>query len=231
MADFTLYYWPIPFRGQFIRSALAHIGTSWAEADVENLVQLKNSEPSEQTVPFMGPPVLVDHSTNQSLAQTQAILAYLGGKYGLIPRDLVKTALTHKVIADANDVLYEMTLHNGAQMWTQSSWDAFRPRLERWMAIFEALGAQHGLSAEKGYILGTELPGIADLVTYSLWGIMTAQLPSLRPILDRSAPSIAGLSDRIGNLAGQEELWRRSKQEYGDAWCGGQIEASLRAVT
>ena len=231
MADYTLYYWPIPFRGQFIRSTLAHVGTSWVEADVDDLVHLKNSDPSEQAVPFMGPPVLVDHSTDQSFAQTQAILAYLGAKYGLIPDNLGKSALTHKVIADANDVLYEMTLHNGAQMWTQSSWDAFCPRLERWMAIFEALGTQHGLSAEKGYILGTETPSLADLVTYSLWGVMTAQLPSIRPILDRAAPAIAGLSDRIGNFAAQQALWRRSKEEYGDAWCGGQIEASLRAVT
>ena len=230
MADYTLYYWPIPFRGQFIRSTLAHAGASWTEADVADLVHLKNTEPSEQTIPFMGPPVLTDHAGDLSLAQTQAILAYLGGKYDLIPHDLKRAALTHKVIADANDVLYEMTLHNGAQMWTPTSWDAFRPRLLRWMAIFEALGAQHGLSAKEGHILGTETPSLADLVTYSLWGVMTSQLPSLRPILDRSAPSISGLSDRIGELPGQKDLQHKSEEEYGDAWCGGQIEASLRAV-
>lgn len=231
MTDYTLYYWQIPFRGQFIRSVLAHVRASWKEGDVRDLVEKKNTEPSKQAVPFMGPPVLVDHTANRSLAQTQAILAYLGGKYGLIPDDLMRTALTHKAIADANDVLYEMTLHNGAQMWTQSSWDAFRPRLERWMAIFEALGSQHGLSNEQGYILGTEEPSLADLVTYSLWGVITAQLPSLRPTLNQSAPSIAGLSDRIGDLPSQKDLWRQSRKVYGNAWCGGQIEASLRTVT
>ncbi len=230
MANYTLYYWQIPFRGQFIRSVLAHVGASWMEADVADLVKLKNTQPSEQTVPFMGPPVLVDSSANRSLAQTQAILAYLGVKYDLLPQDPMKAALTHKVIADANDVLYEMTLYNGAQMWTQSSWDAFRPRLERWMEIFEALGCQHGLSGGRGFILGTETASLADLVTFSLWGVMTSQLPSIRPILDRTAPSIAGLSDRIGDLTNQRELWRQSREAYGDAWCGGQIEASLRAV-
>ena len=230
MTDYTLYYWQIPFRGQFIRSVLAHVHASWREGDVGDLIELKNTKPSEQGVPFMGPPVLVDHTANHSMAQTQAILAYLGGKYGLIPDDLVRTALTHKVIADANDVLYEMTLHNGAQMWTQRSWDAFRPRLERWMAIFEALGNRHGLTTEQGFILGTEEPSLADLVTHNLWGVITAQLPSLRPTLYRSAPSIAGLSDRIGDLPSQKDLWRQSREEYGDVWCGGQIEASLRAV-
>ena len=230
MTDYTLYYWPLPFRGQFIRTALAHAGASWTEADVADLVQLKTTDPSEQVVPFMGPPVLTDHSANLSLAQTQAILAYLGDKHGLIPDDPGRAALTHKVIADANDILYEITLHNGAQMWTQSSWDAFLPRLQRWMSIFEALGSQHGLSGEQGFILGTETPSLADLVTYSLWGTMTSQLPSLRPILDSSAPAIAGLSDRIGDLPRQKELWRRSRDAYGDSWCSGQIEASLRAV-
>ncbi|MDJ0993328.1 MAG: glutathione S-transferase [Dinoroseobacter sp.] len=230
MADYTLFYWPIPFRGQFIRSVLAHVGASWTEADTTDLVHLKSSDPAQQAVPFMGPPVLTDHAAGTSLAQTQAILTYLGGKHGLIPDDLLQAALTHKVIADANDVLYEMTLHNGAQMWTATSWTAFQPRLERWMAIFEALGSENDLSAEKGFILGTEAPSLADLVTYSLWGVMTAQLSPLRSVLDRAAPSISGLVDRIGALPAQKALWHQSQEQYGDAWCGGQIEASLRAV-
>lgn len=230
MSDYTLHYWPIPFRGQFIRSVLAHVGASWTEAAVGDLAALMAAAPTEQPVPFMGLPVLTDHAAGLSLAQTQAILAYLGDKHALMPGDRVRAALTHKIIADANDVLYEMTLHNGAQMWTKPRWDAFRPRLERWMAIFEALGTGHGLSVDKGHILGTEAPGLADLVTYSLWGIMTSKLPPLRPILDRSAPAVASLSDRIGRLPEQQDLRRRSDAEYGEEWCSGQIEASLRAV-
>ena len=184
MSDYTLYYWPLPFRGQFVRSVLAHVGASWTEADVSDLLDLKKLEPSKQLVPFMGPPVLIDHAADLSLAQTQAILAYLGEKHGLIPPDPALAALTHKVIADANDVLSEMTLHNGAQMWTQPLWDSFRPRLGRWMAMFEALGARYSLSADKGHILGTSAPSLADLVTHSLWGVMTSKLSALRPILD-----------------------------------------------
>ena len=230
MSDYTLYYWPLPFRGQFVRSVLTHVGASWTEADVSDLVGLKELEPSQQPVPFMGPPVLIDHTADLSLAQTQAILAYLGEKHGLMPLDPALAALTHKVIADANDVLYEITLHNGAQMWTQPLWDDFRPRLGRWMAMFEALGTRYGLSPDEGHILGTQAPGLADLVTYSLWGVMTSKLPALRPILDSSAPSIAALSDRISRLPDQEELRSKSDAEYGEEWCSGQIEASLRAV-
>jgi glutathione S-transferase len=59
---------------------------------------------------------------------------------------------------------------------------------------------------------------------------MTWTLPALRPLLETTAPAIAALSDRIAQLPEQEELRVRSDDQYGDEWCGGQIEASLRAV-
>jgi glutathione S-transferase len=178
----------------------------------------------------MGPPVLTDHASGCSLAQTPAILAYLGRKHGLIPEDPVREALTAKIIADANDVLYEMTLHNGAQMWSKQAWKSYRPRLSRWMEIFEETGRRYGLMANEGYLLGTETLGIADLTAHILWGTMTAKFPILRSMLDTTAPAMAGLSDRIASLSEQDELRRRSDTEYGDEWCSGEIEASLRAV-
>mgnify|MGYP001823986164 CR=1 FL=1 len=230
MTDYTLYYWPIPFRGQFIRTVLAHAGANWEEREFEEIMALKNLAPAEQCVPHMGPPVLIDHGNDFAIAQMPAILGYLGRKHGLMPADPAHCALTEKLIADANDVLYEMTLHNGAQMWTRKRWDDYRPRLGRWMEIFEEHGRRHGLTVEKGHLLGTASPGLADLVVYSLWGVMTSKLPELRPFLETSAPAIAALSDRIAELPEQQELRRRSDAEYGEEWCSGQIEASLRAV-
>jgi glutathione S-transferase len=230
MTDYTLYYWQLPFRGQFVRSILAHVHTTWEEAGIGLSGTQIGAAPSDQLVPHMAPPVLTDHAVDFSLAQTPAILAYLGRKHGLIPDDPARAALADKVAADANDVLYEMTLHNGAQMWTQESWNSYRPRLGRWMEIFEETGRRHGLTEQAGCLLGTETPGLADLTTHILWGTMTAKLPSLRPMLDAMAPAIAGLCDRIAGLPEQDDLRARSDAEYGDDWCGGQIEASLRAV-
>lgn len=230
MTDYTLYYWPLPFRGQFVRSVLAHVGASWTEASIEDLITLKDAEPTSQLVPHMGPPVLTDHTADLSLAQTPAILSYLGDKYGLVPKDPARAALTAKIIADANDVLYEMTLHNGAQLWTQERWDTYRPRLGRWMAISEEHGRRHDLTVEVGHVLGTDVPGLADLVVHILWGVMTSKLPALRPLLEATAPAIAALSDRIARRPEQEKLRVHSDDEYGDEWCSGQIEASLRAV-
>lgn len=230
MPDFTLYYWPVPFRGQFVRSVLAHVHATWDDAGIEAISTLMHAAPARQLVPHMGLPVLTDHAADLSLAQTPAILTYLGRKHGLVPDDPPRDALTAKIVADANDVLYEMTLHNGAQMWTRDSWNAYRPRLGRWMEIFEETGRRHGLTAQGGYLLGTETPSLADLTAHILWGTMTAKLPPLRPMLDVRAPAIAGLSDRIARLPEQSDLRDRSDAEYGNNWCGGQIEASLRAV-
>jgi glutathione S-transferase len=98
------------------------------------------------------------------------------------------------------------------------------------MAVFEQHGRRNGLSAEAGTLLGTDAPGLADLMAYVLWGVMTAKLPALRPLLDSHAPAIAGLTDRIAQRPEQAELRRSSDAAFGDTWCGGEIEASLRAV-
>ena len=47
MSDYELYYWPIPFRGQFVRAVLAFAGKSWTEhgpAEISKLMggPLKN---------------------------------------------------------------------------------------------------------------------------------------------------------------------------------------------
>ena len=231
MTEYTLYYWPIPFRGQLIRSVLAHVGATWTEADAGTVKDQRAAAPADQVIPHMGPPVLTDHATGISLAQTGAILVYLGHKHALIPDDPARAALTTKIAADADDVLYEMTRHNGDQMWTSESWHAFQPRLARWMTMFDVLGRRFGLTPTTGHMLGTDAPGIADLVTATLWGTMTAKLPPLRPLLDAKAPAIAGLCNRIAALSEQKDLKARTDVMFGHDWCSGQIEASLRAVT
>lgn len=230
MPEYILTYWPLPFRGQFIRATLAHVGASYEETEFDAIVAGKSLPPADQAIPHMGPPLLTDQTAGITLSQTQAILAYLGAKYGLMPDDPLRLALTHKIIADTNDVLCDMTRNNGAQMWTPETWAEFQPRLERWMDMFEVLSARYQMTPETGYILGTDTPGLADLVTATLWGTMSETFPPLRPTLDGAAPAIAGLSDRIAALPAQQKLRRDSAAKFGDIWCGGQIEASLRAV-
>jgi len=230
MPDYTLYYWPIPFRGQFVRAVLAETGAEWREAGAEATSALLHAAPEDQPVPHMGPPVLEDHAAGFVLAEMPAIMGYLGRRHGLMPEAPDRAALTDKIVADANDVLDEMTRAGGAQMWTPAAWAEYRPRLARWMRIFEETGMRHGLTDGAGHMLGTEAPGLADLATATLWGTMTRQLPPLRPLLEGTAPALAALSDRIAARPAQAALRAWSDREFGDSWCGGEIEESLRAV-
>jgi len=230
MSDYTLYYWPAPFRGQFVRAVLEHADADWEEAGTGPTAEIMRLPPAEQPVAHMGPPVLTDHTVQASISQMPAILGYLGRKHALMPEDPAGAALADKVVADANDVLYEMTRHNGAQTWTREDWNGYRPRLCRWMEIFEETGHRYGMTAGEGHLLGTVRPGIADLAASTLWGTMTERLPPLRPLLDATAPALAGLADRIAALPEQAALRARSEAEYGETWCGGEIEASLRDV-
>ena len=230
MTDYTLYYWPLPFRGAFIRSLLALAGASWDEKTPDDVAALMQQDPGAQPVPLMAPPVLTFHADGLSISQMPAILGHIGRKHGLLPTDPWRLALTEKLIADANDVLYEITLHNGARMWTQEMWDDYLPRLARWMAIFEETGHRQGLSLAEGYLLGTGNPGVADVVVLNLWGMMVRKLPELRPALEHNAPQIAALADRMASRPEQAALLETDEANHGDAWCGGQIEQSLRRV-
>ena len=145
MADYQLYYWPVPFRGQFVRALLAYAGRSWTEGGAEAIQGFMAGPVADMPAPFMGPPVLVDTRAGVALAQMPAIVAYLSDTLGLMPSDPGLRALTLKVVLDANDVIDELTLDGGKEMWTPESWRAFVPRLRRWMSFWEDTGRRHGL--------------------------------------------------------------------------------------
>ena len=229
-ADFDLYYWQLPFRGQFIRAILAFAGKSWEEHDDDAVAKLTYVEPEAQPLPFMGPPLLIDRKAGLALSEMPAIALYLGETFGLIPDNPVAHAMTLKVVNDANDVIDELTLDGGREMWTADKWQEFTPRLARWMTIWEVLGARHGLKPDHGFLLGTEEPGVADIVSSTLWMTMSDRFSRIAALLDETAPNIAALSRRMQALPPLAKLKAAAIEQFGDGYCGGQIEKSLRAV-
>ena len=121
MSDYDLYYWSVPFRGQFVRAVLAFAGKTWTEADDASISQLMSEPVKRMPVPFMGPPMLVDKKAGFAIAEMPAIVLYLGETLGLMPATPALRAMTMKTVNDANDVLDEITLDGGRQMWTQST--------------------------------------------------------------------------------------------------------------
>ncbi|MFC3612831.1 glutathione S-transferase [Lutimaribacter marinistellae] len=228
---FTLYYWPIPFRAQFARYILAHAGQPWTEPDRDAVMALYQTDIAEQPVPFMGPPVLQDAEHDAWISQAPAICSYLGEELDLMPGDPVGDAMTRKVLGDCIDVLHALTRNCGDQMWTQESWNNFAAhRLPRWLQIFEDLGRRNGLGAEHGTLLGTPSPGVADLACSALWVTIVDTLPALEGTISDHAPNVLALSRRLAAAPAITRLRAEQAERWGDVWCEGQIEASLRSV-
>ncbi len=230
MSEYDLYYWSVPFRGQFVRAVLAYAGKTWTEGGDAAISKLMGEPVKDLPVPFMGPPMLIDKKADFAIAQMPAVILYLAETLDLMPATPALRALTMKVVNDANDVIDEITLDGGRQMWTEKRWQDFVPRLKKWMSFWEELGRRHGLTADSGFLLGGAVPGIADVVTATLWSTMADRFREIEAILEESAPMTAALTRRVAGLPALAKLAAKARQDYGDAYCGGQIEASLRKV-
>jgi glutathione S-transferase len=228
MADYELHYWQIPFRGQFIRAILAWADQRWDEFDDGAIAHAIDDDVARQAIPFKGPPMLVDRRSGFALAQMPAIAWWLGQRHRLLPDGVDAQALTIKAVNDCNDVIDELTIDGGKQMWTAARWKAFQPRLRRWMAIFEETGRRHGLRAEHGFLLGGARAGVADVVTSTLWSTVSERFAVIAEMLEDEAPAVAGLSRRLAATPALANLARVSREQFGAAYCGGQIEQSLR---
>ena len=230
MSDYHLYYWSIPFRGQFVRAVLAYAGKTWIERGDASILELIEGPVKENPVPFMGPPILIDNKTRFAIAQMPAILLYLGETLDLMPATPALRAMTMKTINDVNDVIDDITLDGGRMMWTEKRWRDFTPRLMKWMCLWEETGRRHGLKANSGFLLGGAAPGIADIVTATLWSTMADRFPKIGAMLEGSAPMTAALSRRISDRPSLAQLAARAHRDYGDAYCGGRIGASMQKV-
>jgi glutathione S-transferase len=79
-------------------------------------------------------------------------------------------------------------------------------------------------------MLGTEKIGVADIVTAILWTTVADRFPAIKGIIEDTSPIIWGLSRRVVATAPLAALNSKSFEEYGNAYCGGEIEKSLRKV-
>ena len=117
----------------------------------------------------------------------------------------------------------EVCRYNGSIMWEREQWTEFRSeRFPRWLDIFEE-------SLKRGTI-GKDPVTFADIGVFALFGNMTRCLPELEAdILDR-APGIHALCQRIGSTPSLAKFVASQEQRYGNLYCGGQIEESIREM-
>ncbi|WP_426043771.1 hypothetical protein [Caulobacter sp. DWR3-1-2] len=104
------------------------------------------------------------------------------------------------------------------------------PRLQKWMSFWEETGRRHDLKPDSGFLLGEKAPGVADVVTAVLWSTVTDRFSKIQAILEDTAPRTAALTRRVADPPPLVKLAAEARKDYGDTYCGGQIEASLRKV-
>jgi len=221
---FQLHYWPIPFRGCFVRYLFAYRDIALLDgASFESIRDLVGQRPEEQDIPFMGPPVLRDLETGRTLSQMPAIVLYVAHELDFVPDDPFDLAMCMKVLMDCNDVLMEVCRYNGSSMWSREEWTPFRSqRFPRWLRIFEE-------SLQRGYI-GKDTVSFADIGVYALFGNMIRCLPELEADVLAHAPGIHALCRVIGSRPSLAEYVAGEEREFGKLYCGGQIEESIRTM-
>jgi len=230
LVDYELLYWSVPFRGQFIRAVLAFAGKTWTEGGDEKITRLMDGPVEGMPVPFMGPPVLIDHTADVAIAQMPAIILYLGETLNLMPDTPELRAMTIKIVNDANDVIDEITLNGGDHMWNEKRWAEYKPRLAKWMSIWEDTGRRYGLGRDADHLFGGPAPGIADVITATLWTTMTYRFSKIHDIFEETAPMTAALCRRVSALPALVKLTETARKDYGQAYAGGEIGASMANI-
>lgn len=92
------------------------------------------------------------------------------------------------------------------------------------MAIWKAAGARHDWEKEAGYVLGTASVGVAEIVTSTSGTTMADRFSVVAITLDEVAPRVASMSRQLQNEPALAHLNKSSVREYGDAYCGSEIE-------
>ena len=233
MNEFKLYYWPIPFRGNFIRCMLSFCNVSYHDATVPELLELKNKDMSSKDTKaiFMAPPLIYDTTEDMFISQMPAIVLYLARKYNKLPLNNKDITITENILLSCNDILAEISRNNGSQMWEdKNEWNEFiNGRFLKWLSILENQAFRNGLKENESYFFGGNEATAVDIILLALVGTMHAKLPEMKPILLKGCPSIMNLCDRLLNESSNlKSLF--DEQSSSPVYCGGQIEASIRKM-
>ncbi len=67
-------------------------------------------------------------------------------------------------------------------------------------------------------------------MTATLWSTMIDRFNKIETLLQETAPMTAALTRRIADLPPLAKIAAKARRDYGDTYCGGQIEALSRKV-
>ena len=209
---YELYYWPtIQGRGEFVRLALEQAGAPYVDVARETgpgqgtdaLLALLDEGGAH---PPFAPPILRDGEV--LVAQTAAILLYLGPKLGLTPKDEPARLWTHQIqltladlVAEAHEthhpvgvgLYYEDQQPEAARRAAEFR----RERIPKFLEWLETVLVRN--SAGSGGLVGADL-SYADLSAFQVVeGLRYAFPAATRDALART-PRLAALAARVREL-------------------------------
>ena len=137
MSDYELYYSLISFRGQFVRAVLAYAGKELDRGRQRRHLEAdgRGGDGSCRSLSWGRPSSSTKRRTSPS-PRCRQLSSISARPWSSMPAAPALRAMTIKIVNDANDVLDEITLDGGRQMWRPTRWEDFVPRLKKWMSFW-----------------------------------------------------------------------------------------------
>jgi glutathione S-transferase len=210
---YELYYWPeIQGRGEFVRLALEYAGADYVDVargegkgrGVEALMRgLKDAHAAH--LPF-APPFLKHGKI--VVAQTAAILMYLGRRLDLVPEDEAGRLWTHQIqltIADLVGEAHDTHHPIGAGLYYKDQKpEAFRRaeefrevRMPKYLGWLEKIIGRN--DAKGGWLVGNSVT-YADLSAFQIVEGLRYAFPRAATAALRKTPKLRALADKVAEL-------------------------------
>jgi glutathione S-transferase len=206
---YELFYWPtIQGRGEFVRLALEQAGAAYVDVarsrGVAAIMALLDD--ADDARPPFAAPILRDGDV--IVAQTAAILFYLGPRLGLAPEDEAGRLWTHQIQLTLADLVGEAhdTHHPlGAQLYYEDqkpeaarrAEDFRRERIPKFLDWLETILARNRTGS--GWLVGAQ-PTYADLSTFQVAEGLSYALPRATAAGLATTPRLAELAARVRTL-------------------------------
>jgi glutathione S-transferase len=213
---YELHYWPdIQGRGEFVRLALEAAGAHYvdvARSDAKGRgmdAMMRYLQSKSVARPPFAPPFLVHGKV--VVAQTAAILLYLGPRLGLVGRSEADRLWTHQIqltiadmVAEAHDVHHPI----GSSLYYEDqkreakrrAADFRRNRIPKFLAWFEAVLARNKAGSSTRhrthYLVGARL-SYADLSLFQLIAGLQYAFPKAMRRRLKKTPRVAALHDAV----------------------------------
>jgi glutathione S-transferase len=207
-ARYELFYWPmIQGRGEFVRLALEdadadYVDVARGKSGMRELVKLLDSHGDGLAAPF-APPFL--RSGKFLVAQTAAILHYLGPRLGLVSADEKSrfAALQYQLtIADLVSEAHDVHHPIGVGMYYEEQKREAKARaaqftaerVPKYLGYFEAVLAKQS-RARRAYVMGRH--SYVDLSLFQVFEGLQYAFPSSFGRVVKRLPLLAAVHDRV----------------------------------